>query len=72
MSDCINIVNFNKHKLRLKMNFKGDDYDTAVVKFSTEDEHGITMFGESTIPVKLLSDITSSSWYVCTKNSSTI
>jgi hypothetical protein len=54
MSDCINIVTFNKDKILLEMRFVGDDYETANVKFKLKDNYDLSLEEPVMIPVKCL------------------
>lgn len=55
MSDCIDVVTFNKDTLRLEMRFDGDNYETASVKFSLHTiDHGPSLEEDVTIPVRCL------------------
>lgn len=55
MSDCINVVNFERNKYSLTMRFEGEDYNTASVRFKLSANLGIQVLGESAaIPVKML------------------
>lgn len=58
MSNCVNVVTFNKDKLRLEMIFTGDDYESATVKFELKNANYSRPLEEPvTIPVRCLFDM---------------
>jgi hypothetical protein len=58
MSNCIDVVTFNKDKLRLEMRFDGDNYETASVQFKSVTSDMRILEESVTIPVKMIFDIT--------------
>lgn len=55
MSNCVNVIYFEKNTYALEMRFEGEDYNTASVKFKLSTHLGVQVLGESAaIPVKML------------------
>lgn len=63
MSNCIDVVTFNKDRIRLEMKFDGDDYETANVKFRLigYGDNGKILHGQIeesvSIPVRMIFDM---------------